>query len=139
MRSLSMTSPLRERRIADVNRAYERRLAQGFSVGSFEGQPEAETLQCRNELDRTNWLGLVVKCQFAIAQGYGDVLEAGTRLRCSSNRMYQVTPNDALGRMAVLLGAADAAQQHWWDLKDQCRTATSREALEAIEIDEGWP
>lgn len=118
---------------------YLAQLGAGFATADFEGQPEPETLQCRNELDRTNWLGLVVKCQLAIAGGFGDVLEAGTRIRCTSNRMYQVTPNDALSRMAVLLGQADQAQQNWWRLKDLTRDAQTREDLDAIDLDEGWP
>lgn len=138
-RPLAAASPLRERRILEIDARYDAFLAAGFPTGDFEGQPEPERLQCRTELDRTNWLGLVVKCQLAIAQDYGDVLEAGTVIRCTSNRMYAITPNDALLRMAGLLNDVDLAQRNWWRLKDLARSAGTREALNAIDLDEGWP
>lgn len=140
MKLLPQDSPLRDRQIERVNQRYELFLSQGFATADFVGQPEPETLQCRNDLDRTNWLGLVVKSQLAIAQGVGDELAAGTRLRCSSNRMYAVTPNDALSRMISLLGMVDLAQQNWWRLKDLCRAEPLTAAdLQAINLNEGWP
>jgi hypothetical protein len=136
---LSPTSPLRKRRIGDADRAYEAYLARGFPTADFVGQPEPETLQCRHELDRTNWLGLVMMCQLAIAAGLGDDLAAGTIIRCTSNREYAITPNDALARMVALLGLADLAQRNWWRLKDECRSVTTTQALEAIDMGAGWP
>jgi hypothetical protein len=138
-RDLRADSPIRDRRIGDVNRRYEAYLARGFPTAPFDGEPEPERLQCRNELDRTNWLGLVVDCQFKIAFDLGDVTEAGTALRCTSNRMYQVSPNDALGRMITLLGQVQAAQANWWRLKDLCRTVRFATDLEALDLEEGWP
>jgi hypothetical protein len=130
---------LKARRTERITQRYETYLQEGFPTAAFEGQPEPERLQCRNELDRTNWLGLVVKCQYAIAAGFGDLIEAGTHIRCTSNRMYLITPNDALARMLVLLTQADAAQQNWWRLKDEARTAWRREGLDTIDLEEGWP
>lgn len=127
-----------DRRILDVTRAYEAVLAQGFATADFDGQPEPETLQCRDELDRTNWLGLVFKCQFAIQAGAGDA-PIDPPIRCTSNRMYAVTYNDALARMLVLLGQVGAAQANWWRLKDMVRGAISNLALNAIDLTEGWP
>lgn len=136
---ISARSPLRARRTRELTEAYGRVLATGFATAPFEGQPEPETLQCRNELDRTNWLGLVLDCQVKIQLGYGDVVEAGSAIRCTSNRMYQVSPNDALNRMIVLLGQAATAQSNWWRLKDLARDVETAEALEAIDDTEGWP
>jgi hypothetical protein len=129
----------RRARLAEVNAKYDAVLAAGFMTADFEDQPEAERLQCRTELDRTNWLGLVVKCQFAIAMDLGDVLEAGTVLRCTSNRMYAITANNALSRMVVLLNQADLAQRNWWRLKDAVRDCARREDLALIDLGEGWP
>jgi hypothetical protein len=139
MPRLSATSPRREKWIERVTAQYERQLAKGFPTAPLEGQPEPERLQCRNVLDRTNWLGLVVDCQLKIALGYGDVVEAGTLIRCTSNRMYQISPNDALARMAALLTQADLAQRRWWELKDQVRVAETDAALEALDLEAGWP
>ena len=125
--------------LARVDEAYESHLGKGFETAPLDGQPEPERLQCRNVLDRTNWLGLVVDCQLKIALGYGDVVAAGTVIRCTSNRMYQISPNDALARMAALLTQADLAQRRWWQLKDTIRSAPTRESLQSIDLTEGWP
>jgi hypothetical protein len=122
----------------EATAAYEAVLQGGFATADFEDQPEPETLQCRDELDRTNWLGLVLKCQFAIQAGAGD-LPIDPPIRCTSNRMYAVTYNDALARMLVLLGQVGAAQANWWRLKDEIGLAKSGEGLMGIDLTEGWP
>ena len=139
MADLDPGSPTRDRKLERLDIQYEWYLGQGFETAPLEGQPDTERLQCRNVLDRTNWLGLVVDCQLKIALGFGDVVEAGTVIRCSSNRMYQISPNDALARMAALLSQADLAQRRWWALKDIIRSAPTREALQAIDLTVGWP
>lgn len=128
----------RPRRLEEVSRAYDDVLAQGFPTADFAGQPEPETLQCRNETDRTNWIGLILECQFALAQGQGDEDIPAPGLRCTSNRMYVITYNDALSRMLSLLGAVQQAQANWWRLKDLVRAAETGEGLNAIDLTEGW-
>lgn len=128
--------------VQKITEKYQEILAQGFLTAPFPGQPELERLQCRTELDRTNWLGLVIDCQVKEALELGDVVEAGTAIRCTSNRMYQVSPNDAFGRMLVLLDQAQRAQANWWRLKDLARDPAKTptgERLEAIDLNEGWP
>jgi hypothetical protein len=122
----------------EATAAYEAVLQGGFATAAFEDQPEPETLQCRDELDRTNWLGLVLKCQFAIQAEAGD-FPIDPPIRCTSNRMYAVTYNDALARMLVLLGQVGAAQANWWRLKDEIGLAKSGEGLMGIDLTEGWP
>lgn len=145
MRNLTASSPLRERRIKDADEAYEAYLARGFSTAPFPGQLAAETLQCRNELDRTNWLALLAMCdaQQRAADLSGDptLMDAPipVPIRATSNRMYVVSYADAKARMFVLLGQAAAAQANWWRLKDECRAAPTWQALEAVDMTEGWP
>jgi hypothetical protein len=139
VRPLAPASPLRDRLLERIDARYQSHLAQGFLTADLPDQPEPERLQCLNVLDRTNWLGLVVDCQLKIALGYGDVVEAGTLIRCTSNRMYQISPNDALARMAALLTQADLAQRNWWRLKDLARSVETRDALLNIDLEEGWP
>ena len=105
----------------------------------FAAQPETETLQCRNELDRTNWIGLLLECQANISGGNGAGLIPAPGIRCSSNRMYVVTYADAANRMFALLGQVQAAQANWWRLKDSVGVAISGEALDAIDLTGGWP
>lgn len=139
MRTLSPTSPWRDGRIERVNERYDAYLAEGFATADFEDQPEPERLQCRTDLDRTNWIGLVIKCQAAIAAELGD-LPCDPPIRCTSNRMYAVSYADALGRMFVLLDQVGRAQANWWRLKDACRAEGLTLAdLNAIDLEEGWP
>lgn len=142
---LSPTSATRKRRIKDADAAYAAYLAAGFPTEAFDGQPEPETLQCRNELDRTNWLALLALCEaqqraadMADDQTLMDAL-APVPLRATSNRMYVVTYASAKARMFALLAQAASAQANWWRLKDECRSAPTREALEAIDMTQGWP
>lgn len=134
-----MTRPsFRPRKLEEVNRAYEAFLQLGFPTADFAGQPEPETLQCRNELDRTNWIGLILKCQYAISLGAGE-LPIDPPIRCTSNRMYAPSYSDAAGRMFALLGLVGEAQANNWRMKDLVQAAESGEALNAIDLTEGWP
>lgn len=145
MRNLLASSPLRERRIKDADEAYEAYLARGFPTAPFPGQLAVETLQCRNELDRTNWLALLALCN--AQQRAADLADDQTLMdqtvpfpiRATSNRMYEVTYASARSRMFALLAQAAAAQANWWRLKDECRSATTAAALEAIDMKAGWP
>lgn len=127
----------RKRKLMEVNARYDAVLAQGFPTMPFDEEPEPESLQCRNELDRTNWLGLVVRCQAAVAVGAGGL--PGPEIRCTSNRMYRITYQDGLDRMFALLTQVQAAQANWWRLKDLVRACPTRKALDDINLDEGWP
>lgn len=126
------------RKVEEIDRRYAAYLERGFPTDPFEGEPEPETLQCRNEHDRTNWIGLLLKCQAAIAVGGGDLL-IDPPIRCTSNRMYAVTYIDAQTRMYALLAQVAAAQANWWRLKDEARAVTRREDLNLMNLDEGWP
>jgi hypothetical protein len=127
----------RARRISEVNARYDAVLAQGFATADFGDQPEPETLQCRGELDRTNWLGLTLKAQAMISAGLGDE-PCSPPIRCTSNRMYAVTYTDALARMFDLLDRVGRAQANWWRLKDAVRDCPTREGLNDIDLEEGW-
>lgn len=127
----------RQRRAGEAEAAYAAHLELGFPTADFDGQPEPETLQCRSETDRTNWLGLIIKCQAAVAAGAGD-LPIDPPIRCTSNRMYAVTHADALARMYDLLGKVGAAQANLWRIKDQIAACERRDDLNLIDLTEGW-
>lgn len=128
----------RNGRLAQVAAVYERHLAKGFQTADFEGQPEPESLQCRDETDEIRWLTLLLRAQSMMGLGFGDQ-PLGIPIRCTSNRMYAVTYADAAGRMNVLMQQAAAALANSWRLKDLARSAPSREALMQIDLEEGWP
>jgi hypothetical protein len=125
----------RARKLEEVNRAYAEFLAGGFPC-VLEGV--AETLQCRNELDRTNWLTLIGICNEAIDQGAGD-LPIPAPIRCTSNRFYALSFNDTLELMKALRAWAAAAQGNNWRMKDLVASAESNEDLRAVDLTEGWP
>lgn len=125
----------RRARLEAVNTRYADHLAKGFTV-EFDGQ--AETLQCRSDVDRCNWLAMHSMCMEAISAGMGDEL-IPVGFRCTSNRSYAVTFSEALGVLQGLRTWAAMAQANWWRLKDAVRDCTSREALKDIDLDEGWP
>ena len=131
----------RARRILEAEAAYADYLQRGFPTADFDGQPEPETLQCRDETDRTNWLGLVLECQ-AVISADPDAAAAplpAPGIRCTSHRMYDITYGDALNRMFSLLGLVQQAQANLWRLKDEIAAAETGEALNAIDLTEGWP
>lgn len=133
---LAPASPYRKGALERINARYERYLSDGFPTADIEGRPER--LQCRNEIDRTNWLGLLLKCQAAAAQGQGaDPIDPS--LRCTSNRMYALSHDDTQARLWALFGQVAAAQANWWRLKDAVRDAETLAELNGLDLDEGWP
>lgn len=137
-RLLLANSPQRKRRVNDINTAYEAFLAVGYPLEDHPG----ETLQCRNELDRTNWLTLKDICAEAIAAEAGGELIPAPGIRCTSNAFIRPTYASTFALLQALRAWAMQAQANWWRLKDAARdpavTPTS-EALEALNLEEGWP
>lgn len=125
----------RPRKLEEVNRAYADFLAGGFPA-TFEGN--AETLQCATVLDRSNWLTLIGVCEEAIAAGGGDLV-CPLALRCTSNRSYTLTFAQILDLMKALRTWAAAAQGNNFRMKDLVSVAETGEALNAIDLSEGWP
>lgn len=133
---LSPTSPTRDRLLERLDARYEAFLAVGFPV-TLEGN--AETLQVSRDVDRTNWLTLLGICDEAFFAGAGDYPIPAPGLRCTSNTNYLVTFNEAAVIIRDIRAWAAAAQANWWRLKDAARAAPTREDLQSIDLDEGWP
>lgn len=133
----------------DADAAYTAFLTGGYPLEDYPG----ETLQCRNELDRTNWLGLTQKCEWVMRderlfyealelpapEVLGDYQIPEPGIRCTSNAFIRPKLYEVIGLMEGVLTYAEAAQANWWRLKDLCYAVTSRQALEAIDMSEGWP
>lgn len=131
-----MRPTFRARKLDEVSRAYDAFLAGGFPV-TYAGQ--AETLQCRRNVDETSWLYLQSKCERASVAGYGAELIPEPGIRCTSNRFIRPTVDETLAILTDLGIWAEAAQANNWRMKDAVRDAESGEALNAIELGEGWP
>lgn len=135
---LRADSPYRDRRLEELEARYRKRLKEGFATATFDGQPETETLQCRDETDQIRWVGLLLKCQAASALGAGAE-PIDPPIRCTSNREYAVSHDDAQARMWALLAAYAASLKTLWRLKDAIRSAPTLAALNAVDLEEGWP
>lgn len=122
-------------RLAAVASEYGVRIAVGYPV-TLEGVEE--TLQCRNNEDRTNWLALLDACREAVADGHGAV-PIQPPLRCTSNREYALTCADTIPLLKGVRAWAGDLLKNRWTLSDQIRAAETVEALDAIDITIGWP
>jgi hypothetical protein len=132
-----------------VNARYAAYLAAGMPLEAYPG----ETIQCRNELDRTNWLGLEKKCEWAkrderlfyealqlpVPEVLGDFQIPEPGIRCTSNTFVRPTVAETALLMEALLDYALAAQANWWRLKDAVRSAATKAEMDAVNLEEGWP
>lgn len=147
---LRPNSPLIDRRILDIDARYVAFLSGGVPLADYPG----ETLQCRNELDRTNWMELRDLCRQAIeaekayyaanelpdpVDGWGAGLITAPGIRTTSNAYIRPTVAATLAILATITAWAFEAQANWWRMKDEARAATNRQDLEAIDLEQGWP
>lgn len=132
---LTPNSPWRKGKLAQVNARYDGFLAQGYPLADYPG----ETIQCRNELDRTNWIELRDSCREAFDAGGGEDLIPEPGIRCTSNRYVRPTVNETLNILAWLKAYAWMSQANWWRLKDAVRDAETLAELNGLDLDEGWP
>lgn len=148
---LRPNSPLIDRLITvGIDPRYETFLASGVPLVDYPG----ETLQCRNELDRTNWMELRDLCREAIAaekayyaanelpdpvDGWGAGLITEPGIRTTSNAYIRPTVAATLAILATITTWAFAGQANWWRMKDEARACTTPAALEAIDLEQGWP
>lgn len=124
-------------RLEQLDIEYAIALAMGFTTAPFDGEPEPETLQCRNEVDMLHWLGLLLKCQLAVASGFGNI-PIDPPIRCNSNREYAVTHADAMERMGVMITQYGLKLKNFWRLKDALRSCATRDNLMQVNLQEGW-
>lgn len=117
-----------------VETEYATRLAIGFPLPGHPGQ----TLQCRTDHDRTNWIGLMLKCQMMVAAGAG-AQPCDMPLRTTANLGVQFTYAETLQIMLAILQWSAAMLGARWALKDACDTAATAEDLAAIDLSSGWP
>lgn len=145
-------SPLIDRRIeTGIDPRYVAFLAVGYPPANHPG----ETLQCRAEgPDRTNWMELRDICRNAIAaekayyaannlpdpvSGWGSGLITAPGIRTTSNAYIRPSVAATLAILEALSTWALTAQANWWRMKDEARACTTPDALEAINLETGWP
>lgn len=122
-------------KLAAAAGVYQTNLAVGFPV-TLGGN--AETLQCRNEHDRTNWLGLLAGAQAGVAAGAGAA-NYPIKIRATSNAEYTVTNAEAVSLMFGILGWAGGVLAAYWAVKDAITEAGNTPTLNAVDIEAGYP
>lgn len=124
---------------AAANSEFDSRIANGYPhTFMVEGEGVDETLQCRNDTDRTNWLDLKDSCNDAIAFGIGSET-CPIPIRCTSNRQYNVSFSEAATIMRDLRTWMGALHASLWAKKDAIEAASTFEELDEIDVTEGWP
>lgn len=120
---------------AAINAKLETVLTGGFTVPS--GTMAGKVLQTRNLEDRTNWLISQASYSAAIAGGMGAV--EGAQFRTADNSTFTVSFSEGLSVLLAMAAWGDAAMNNSWSMKDAVEAAEDLAALDAINIDAGWP
>lgn len=110
-------------------------LAGGFTHDF--GAHGVRVLQTRNVDDKIAWLTSQASYSTAVAAGAGAVM--GASFRPEDDETFTVSFQD--GRDALLAMAAwgAAVYANSWSLKDAIAAASDEAALDAIDIEAGWP
>lgn len=126
----------RARRLLEADAAYQAFLDSGFPV-TFEGV--GETLQVGRDSDKSNWLIFKGALDDAVAAGAPIDGPSPLPIRCTSNNSYQITLGGALQTISDMRAWGFAALANSWRLKDAINAAQTGEALNAVDLTEGWP
>lgn len=128
-------SKLRERKLQALAAKYAAIIAPGVPV-VFDGVPE--TLQVRHVGDLVNWLVFRETCKDEVAAGNGAEL-AVLPIRATSNTMYQVTNTRGVEITSEVRSWFFIRMAVEWLFKDQIEHASTKAALDAINLEVGWP
>ena len=115
------------------------RLAEAFAGGftPSSGPLAGHTLQVRDNSDRTNWLTSQAAYSAEVAGGNGAAIEA--MFRDAVNATVTVSYAEGLDALLAMAAWGKALFEHSWSLKDQVAAAVDQAALDAIDIEAGWP
>lgn len=126
---------LKAAKIAEINAKLESVLTGGYTVQS--GAMTGQVLQTRNLEDRTNWLVSQASYSAAVAGGHGAVEAA--QFRAADNSTFTVSFSEGLSILLAMAAWGASAMNNSWTLKDAVSAAEDPTALDAIDIETGWP
>ena len=130
--------PLEDRKLAMrsmVTGKREQQTAMGFVYdfgASFGG---AHRLDTRPD-DARRWISYRNICDDRIDGGY-DTIDLS--IRTSTNEDLLVPPAVGKAAMVAMTQREGAILKHSWSVKDQIQTAADHAALDAIDVNAGWP
>lgn len=131
--------PIAERKAAKkaaVAALIETKLAAGYPH-DFGGAIGVKVLQTRDLRDQTNWLVSQASYSAAVAGGAGAVM--GANFRTEDNININMSYADGLNVLLAMAAWGAAHYARSWALKDAIAAAVDDAALDAIDIDSGWP
>lgn len=141
--------PLDERKAAllaaiDAERDRRQQLDVTYDFGEIVAIDDAgneapagqKALQMRFEPDQRNWLGLQSQALAAVITGQGEMVMP---MRAEDNFNVQTTALQVLGASAAMVARNAAILFFGGQLKTQVRNASTAAALDAININIGWP
>ncbi len=134
-----LAASLAERKAAlavAVDAVWAERTHAGFAY-NFGGDIGTKTLQTRDE-DVPRWLALKDSCNDAVAAGQGDA-EAPLSIRSLDNDNFTVTFNGIATALRAMRVQQYGFLAYSWGLKDAITAAADHAALDAININAGWP
>lgn len=129
---------LKEQKRAAVDAKRDAVLLGGFTVPSEVSTALAgRVLQTRNETDRTAWLTSQAAYQAAVLNGQGAV--EGAIFRPQDNVTTTVSYAEGLNILLAMAAWGAAVYGRSWDLKDAITAAVDSAALDAVDVESGWP
>ncbi|MCW4114737.1 hypothetical protein NPA31_007145 [Aurantimonas sp. MSK8Z-1] len=120
---------------AAVNVERDAIIASGYQH-NFGATAGIRTLDTRTEADRINWIGLKSLADYMIADGQGAT---PIPIRDASNSTFTASATTVSAAMMSLLHWFSAVMAASWSLKDAIAAAEDDDALDAVDIDAGWP
>lgn len=109
----------------------------GFTVTGTGTALDGHVLQTRDIEDRTNWLTSQAAYAAAVAGGMGAA--PGATFRTASNATIELTFFQGLNVLLAMAGWGKTVMGNSWVLKDAVEAAADQAALDAIDVEAGWP
>lgn len=119
----------------DVNAYRESLIAAGYHH-NFGGTIGTRILDQRGPEDVTSWLALKLMAQDLNSAEQGDTL---IPIRDANNATFSAKSTAVEAAMSAMGQWRATILQHSWELKDRIGAAADSAALEAIDINVGWP
>lgn len=128
----------RASKIAAINAKVEAVLSGGFTVPAEASTAlGGKVLQTRDADDRINWLVSQASYSTAVAAGQGEAM--GANFRTIDNQSITVSYAEGLNALLAMAAWGAAAMDNSWALKDAALTAQDQAALDAVDVEAGWP
>jgi hypothetical protein len=113
-------------------------LSGGFTVPeSVSVALGGRVLQTRDQTDKTAWLTSQAAYQAAVSGGQGST--EGAKFRPLDNITTTLSYSEGLNVLLAMAAWGKSVYGRSWELKDAIAAAADSAALDAIDIESGWP